>query len=72
MFANMRNLLSLLILLNAPVSLAVMAWGLALIYKAAGLAMFMFCCASMFIAALGIASLLDSLDSNRSSRSGGR
>lgn len=61
----MRNLISLLILLNAPISLAVLGWGLVLIFHAAGLAVFLLCCLSLITAGLGIASLLDSQDLKR-------
>lgn len=55
----MRNLLAALILLSGPAALGVMGWGLFLIYEAAGLVAFVACCVVMFIAALGVASLLD-------------
>jgi len=55
----MRNLLALLVLLNAPFALGVMAWGLILIYHAAGLALFFICCGSLITAALGVATLLE-------------
>lgn len=55
----MRNLFAFLILICGPAALGVMGWGLFLIYEAAGLAVFLICCAVMFIAALGVASLLD-------------
>lgn len=55
----MRNILALWVLLCAPAAMFVMGWGLMLIYREAGLLAFVICCAVMFTAALGIASLLD-------------
>jgi hypothetical protein len=55
----MRNLLILLIILSGPAALGVVGWGLMLIYHTAGLVVFVGCCAVIFIAALGFASLLD-------------
>jgi len=55
----MRGILMLWILLCAPMALGVLGWGLLLIYKAAGLVIFLICCAIMVTAGLGLASLLD-------------
>jgi hypothetical protein len=55
----MRTALILLILISAPASLFVLGWGLILIYEAAGLTALVLSSLSLFIAALGIASLLD-------------
>lgn len=55
----MRNLVIIWVLLSAPLALAVMGWGLILIYREAGMVVFLLSCAVMFTAALGIATLFD-------------
>lgn len=47
------------VLINAPLSVFFVGWGLKLIYEAAGMAVFLTACASISIASLGIASLFD-------------
>lgn len=55
----MRLLLIIFVLLCAPASLGVMAWGLLLIYQATSIGVFLLCCAILSVAGLGVASLLD-------------
>lgn len=55
----MKNLVIIWVLLSAPLALAVTGWGLILIYREAGMVAFLLCCAVIFTAALGIATLFD-------------
>lgn len=64
----MRSVISLVILLCGPLALGVIGWGLILIYKTAGLAVFLGCCFVLFIAVLGIASLIDKAEMRHSPR----
>lgn len=57
----MKTALIIWALLSAPISLTGMGWGLSLIYRDAGLAVFLVICLSLFTSAIGIASILDTL-----------
>lgn len=66
MFRSMKTAVIVWVLLSAPVALFTVGWGLKLIFDAAGMVVFMLCCASIATAGLSIASLLDSRETPHS------
>ena len=59
MLENMRTIAIVWVLLSAPLAMGSIGWGLSLIFQTAGFLPFFLCCASVFTAALGVASLID-------------
>lgn len=59
-------------LLCAPIFLGSVAWGFYLIAQKAGLVVFVICCISAIVTALGIALQLDSLEQKQNRQPGAR
>lgn len=69
---KIQALFILWILLQAPIGLFTIGWGLKLIFREAGLVIFGICCISMFTIALGLLWRLDILEARHHPRPDGQ